>query len=582
MGLENYGEGLRAVLNLINNPAAARQIQALPEAVSGGVGQLLRTFEQAGKSGLLGDAAKQKLLYGGPAPKAGPIPTKAQEATQLNLPLRTQTGRPVTSSVPRPTLRNKETLQNLSRPRAVDAPRVPRFGEVPGQLRLDAAPVPEFSYSGPYVAPRPEWGPMALPVSVREADSETLGLLKTLQPGTVDSLARLADDLANEYGVPAGEALKNITGPKGTDYLAYLNTSRKLAAVPDTRPVTTAVGDSGLVPPATPAGSIPGGPGGALIPSPAGGVALRTARETAPEFIDAEFRIIRDLPEAAQRGAVPSATQNLSAIFSRSGLSPAQLAAIAGGAGAVGLAAGIPLLREKESDPSLRLTDEQLYPPGQVPSSISKFDSRDSGKADSSVLPGGRVSPPMGSTGRGRSVVGQTGSGQVVVAQDDQESNYRQARANALAGVPKTPGEFSKIADYYKAREAYATQPEVRAQLTREASMIPGAAPQTPTWAAANPTLAYEMIQRAKARPDLSQQTPQAQGMTVGAQMGDNSNNNFVGNVESAGSAVIDRSSGAADLEDATRPLVRPTLNRIPLGGRMIPLGGGYPTVPLG
>jgi hypothetical protein len=188
----------------------------------------------------------------------------------------------------------------------------------------------------------------------------------------------------------------------------------------------------------------------------------------------------------------------------------------------------------------------------------------------------------MAAAGGGRSVAGQTGSGQVVVPQDDRESNYRQARANALAATPKAPSEFAKIADYYKAREAYASQPEVRAQLAREASMLPGAAPQTPAWASANPTLAYEMIQRAKARPDLSQQTPQAQGMTMGAQMGDNSNNNFVGNVEAAGSAVIDRSSGAADLEDATRPLIRPTLNRIPLGGRMVPLGGGYPTVPFG
>jgi hypothetical protein len=461
-------------------------------------------------------------------------------------------------------------------------PRVPRFGEVPGQLPLNAAPIPEFSYSGPYVSPRPEWGPSALPLSVREADPETLGLLKSLEPGTVDSLARLADDLANEYGVSAGEALKNITGPGGTDYLAYLNTSRKLAAVPEARSGATVVGDSGVIPPATPAGAIPSGPGGALVPSPAGGVSMRTERLVGPETIDAEFRIIRDLPSGSQRGAVPSATQDLNAAAARAGLSRGQLAAIVGGAGAVGLAAGMPLFREREPDPSLRLTDEQLYPPGQVPSAITSVPSRGAERSDSPVLPGRSVSSPMGAAGRGRSVVGQTGSGQVVVAQDDQDSNYRQARANALAGIPKTPGEFSKIADYYKAREAYAAQPEVRAQLAREASMLPGAAPQTPTWAASNPTLAYEMIQRAKARPDLSQQTPQAQGMTMGAQMGDNSNNNFIGNVESAGSAVIDRSSGAADLEDATRPLIRPTLNRIPLGGRMIPLGGGYPTVPMG
>jgi hypothetical protein len=162
-----------------------------------------------------------------------------------------------------------------------------------------------------------------------------------------------------------------------------------------------------------------------------------------------------------------------------------------------------------------------------------------------------------------------------VVSQNDGESNYRQALQNALAASPKSPKEYGQISDYYKARAAYAAQPEVRADLARQAASLPGAAPQTPIWAAQNPALAYEMIQRAKARPDLSQQTPQAQGVTVGAQMGDNTPNNFAGNVESAGQAVVDRSSGAADLEDATRPILRPTLNRIPTG-RLIPLGGGY------
>lgn len=579
MGLENYGEGLRAVLNIINNPAALRQIQALPESVAGSVGQTLKAFENAAKSGLLGESAKQKIIYGGPPPKAPAIPTKQAEVLQPSLALKTRTGKAVTSSAPRPTARNRETLENLARTRVGDMPRVPRFGEVPGQLPLDAAPVPEFSYSGPYISPRPEWGPTALPLSVREADAETLGLLKTLQPGTVDSLSRLADDLAAEYGVPAGEALKNITGPRGTDYLAYLNTSRKLTAAPETRPVMAAAGDSGLVPPSTPGGAIPQGPGGALIPSPAGGVAVRSLRTEGPEIIDAEFRTIRDLPGV--RGAVPSATQDLSSVAAKAGLTPAQLAAIAGGAGAVGVAAGIPLFREEKPDPSLRLTDEQLYP--QASSSATRTPSAGAaGQARAGVLPSRSIPSAMAAAGGGRSVAGQTGSGQVVVPQDDRESNYRQARANALAATPKAPSEFAKIADYYKAREAYASQPEVRAQLAREASMLPGAAPQTPAWASANPTLAYEMIQRAKARPDLSQQTPQAQGMTVGAQMGDNSNNNFIGNVESAGSAVVDRSSGATDLEDATRPLVRPTLNRIPLGGRMVPLGGGYPAVPFG
>lgn len=564
--MAGYDEGLRVVLNVLQNPGLIRQLQNLPGAAAKELQDVFGQFRRSADAGLYGPEVQQKIRYGGPPAAAPPIPTKATESTQLPLPLKTASGRPVTSTVPRPTSRNLETIRAGMRPRAVDVPPVPRFGEVPGQMPLDAAPIPQFTYKGPHIAPRPEWGPEALPLSLRQADSETLGLLKTLEPGTADSIARLADDLAGEYGVPAGEALKNITGPRGTDYLAYLNTSRKLAVSPDTRPVVAAAGDSGIVPPAAPMGGVPSGPGGALIPSPAGGVGPRLVREVGPEVLDVEFRTLRELPGGSRGGAVPSATQDLATISARTGLTPAQLAAIAGGAGVVGLSAG--LLRDEEPDASQRLSDAEAFPQ-QRPSPAGRG-------ADLSAPAGDRRLASPGRAAASRSVVGQTGSGQVVVPQDDRESNYRQARANALAAVPKAPSEYAQIADYYKARQQYAAQPEVRAELARQAALIPGAAPQTPVWAAQNPALAYEMIQRSKARPDLSQQTPQAQGLTVGAQMGDNVTNNFVGNVESAGSSVVDRSSGAADLEDATRPLIRPTLNRAPTGGRLIPLGGGY------
>jgi hypothetical protein len=144
------------------------------------------------------------------------------------------------------------------------------------------------------------------------------------------------------------------------------------------------------------------------------------------------------------------------------------------------------------------------------------------------------------------------------------------------------PDPNRPIAEYYRAREQYARQPGVAAELAMQASQLPGVAPGTPSWAAANPTLAYEMLQRSKARPDLSQQTPQAQSVVVGSQLGDNNTNNMVGNAAYGASAAVDRSAGASDLEDSTRPLIRPRIDRIPLGGRMVPVGGGYPVAPLG
>jgi hypothetical protein len=90
------------------------------------------------------------------------------------------------------------------------------------------------------------------------------------------------------------------------------------------------------------------------------------------------------------------------------------------------------------------------------------------------------------------------------------------------------------------------------------------------------------MLQRAKARPDLSQQMPQLGTVEVGSQMGDNPANNAAGNAAYGAAAAVDRSAGASDLEDATRPLIRPKLNYVPLGGRFVPSAGSIPAVPFG
>ena len=564
--MADYAEGLRVLTNLVSNPQMLRQIQKLPGEISGQIQDVLRGFQAAGGSGALGPAIQKRLLFpNAPAPR--PIPTKAEKALQLPLPLRTREGVPVSSRTPRPTVRNRETIRAGARERVADMPRVRLPGEAPGQLHIESAPEPQFNYRGVHIAPEPEFGPGARPLSLREADADTMSLLRTLEPGTAATLARLADDISTEYNVSAGEALKNITGPRGTDYLAYLNTVQK--------------GPSGsMVPPgggrALPPGGGPamggGDRGGALVPSPAGG-AGRPSSGVVDDVIDLEYRLIRDLPAGQRGGALGRVTADLGKAVRESGLTPTQIKALLAGGGALGVGTLMGVMgRGDETESVVPLTDEQAYP-------------RQGTGTPSSHTPG-RVPP---------STIGQAGSGQVVITQDGGDSEYRQARANALQavrrgggaapGAPRapiaapSPDPNAPIAKYYQQRQDYVSQPEVLNQIIRDVSALPGVAPQTPVWAAKNPTLAYEMLQRAKARPDLSQQMPQPTTVVIGSQMGTDSVKNAAGNSAYA-AAAADKSAGASDIEDATRPLLLPKANYVPLGGRFIPSGGSIPAVP--
>ncbi len=564
--MADYAEGLRVLTNLVSNPQMLRQIQKLPGEISGQIQDVLRGFQAAGGSGALGPAIQKRLLFpNAPAPR--PIPTKAEKALQLPLPLRTREGVPVSSRTPRPTVRNRETIRAGARERVADMPRVRLPGEAPGQLHIESAPEPQFNYRGVHIAPEPEFGPGARPLSLREADADTMSLLRTLEPGTAATLARLADDISTEYNVSAGEALKNITGPRGTDYLAYLNTVQK--------------GPSGsMVPPgggrALPPGGGPamggGDRGGALVPSPAGG-AGRPSSGVVDDVIDLEYRLIRDLPAGQRGGALGRVTADLGKAVRESGLTPTQIKALLAGGGALGVGTLMGVMgRGDETESVVPLTDEQANP-------------RQGTGTPSSRTPG-RMPP---------STTGQAGSGQVVITQDGGDSEYRQARANALQavrrgggaapGAPRapiaapSPDPNAPIAKYYQQRQDYVSQPEVLNQIIRDVSALPGVAPQTPVWAAKNPTLAYEMLQRAKARPDLSQQMPQPTTVVIGSQMGTDSVKNAAGNSAYA-AAAADKSAGASDIEDATRPLLLPKANYVPLGGRFIPSGGSIPAVP--
>jgi hypothetical protein len=272
---------------------------------------------------------------------------------------------------------------------------------------------------------------------------------------------------------------------------------------------------------------------------------------------------------------VGSATTDLGRAVRELGLTPTQIKALIAGGLSTGFGASIGMFGGGEKSPSdQRLTDAQLYPPQ---------------RSDS-----GRPETPAAAS-RKPSTAGQTGSGQVVIMQNDGESAYRQAAANAAAatrsataaapGVPMAAPMADPnrpAADYYRARQQYVSQPGMAQDLIRQVSGLPGAAPQTPIWAAQNPTLAYELLQRAKARPDLSQQMPQLDTLAVSTQFGNNNTNNAAAYAAYGAAAKVDSSAGASDLENAAYPLVLPKVDRIPLGGRFIPRTGAVPATPFG
>ena len=530
MGLRNLDEGLRAL-----------------QGMGADVQDVLKVFGRGlVESGILKPAAK---------------PAAATRAVQPTLGLRERRG--ATSATgqniggryygeAQNTPRNTETIRigesaprlNLGRESAAPLARRP----VPGQMSIFSAPEPRFRTT-------PAQGPES-----REALA-----LYDRDPGTFKTLEELAQRATSYYGKPV--SVDDLMRPDATRFLRELESGG--GAVPP-RGTITAAGQQ---------------PGGALVPSPGGAVSPQLIR-TPSNVIDADYSLIRDLPAGKTGSAVGTATTDLGRMVRGLGLNPAQIAALVAGGTAVGGAALTGLMSGDRDQPSVRpLTDAEAYPrqDGTVASGERAATPRMAGSstgAGPSVRPAGVPTP--------RSTTGQTGSGQVVLTQDDRESGYRQELANALAGAQRGGGPMPvadpnrPIADYYRAREQYVRQPGMAAELALQASQLPGAAPSTPAWAAANPTLAYEMLQRSKARPDLSQQTPQAQSVVVGSQLGDNNANNMVGNAAYGASAAVDRSAGASDLEDSTRPLIRPRIDRIPLGGRMVPAGGGYPATPFG
>jgi hypothetical protein len=138
------------------------------------------------------------------------------------------------------------------------------------------------------------------------------------------------------------------------------------------------------------------------------------------------------------------------------------------------------------------------------------------------------------------------------------------------------------LRDYYSGREAYARFPahatEIVSELSKRNILD---TPELQQWAQQNPTLAYELLRKATGSTVLpSQQTPQPVTTKIGSQLGDDSIRNAAGYGASSAASAVDGSAGADDLTDATRPLLKPELKRVPLGGFYVDPRGPIPTVP--
>lgn len=167
---------------------------------------------------------------------------------------------------------------------------------------------------------------------------------------------------------------------------------------------------------------------------------------------------------------------------------------------------------------------------------------------------------------------------------DGQTVITTRGRNEALTAAKQQYAKPQKaLRDYYSGREAYAQFPANKAEIVSELTKRNVLdTPELQTWARSNPTLAYELLRKATGSNVLpSQQMPQVTTREVGSQLGDDPAKNAAGFGAYSAASEVDGSAGADDIKDATRPLIRPKLNYVPLGGRFVPSGGSIPAVPL-
>ena len=405
--------------------------------------------------------------------------------------------------------------------------QVPRTTAVQGPARMSGAPAPEPQFN------------------VQRMSDELMSL-RQADPGTFRAIAELSAPLAQKTGASILEVVEAVTGPNGNKVINFIEAGNDL-------PTSVRLAQGGPMVPTRGSAMTRAGDPGALVRSPGGSVVNQAVegvnvRVLDPEMLSAAVPGVQKADFGLLRNVDPSILAGLG--LTAGGLGVAGISRMAGGG-------GTPSMPETQTSPSLD-TPVTAQPPGVPPIDPTVAPPTVPG----AVPPGGsNIDPTLPAP---------------VVTNGDRESERREQlgqadpRAAAVERLmePMSPERYKSIADYYRDREAYSSQPEVKREIIKYAGGT-GSSPEISAdleiWAQNFPGLAYEMQRRALANPAANQQSPEAVSTptVVGTQMGsDNTMANPIGAAEAVGSQAVNPTAGGADLQDATRMIPGQKLQR--------------------
>jgi len=416
-------------------------------------------------------------------------------------------------------------LQEASRQARLS--QVPRTTMMEGPARMSGVSAPEPQFS------------------IQRMSDELMSLRKA-DPGTFRAIAELSAPLAQKTGASILEVVEAVTGPNGNKVINFIEAGNDL-------PTSVRLAQGGPMVPTRGSSMTRAGDPGALVSSPGGSVVNQAVegvnvRVLDPEMLSAAVPGVQKADFGLLRNVDPSILAGLG--LTAGGLGVAGISRMAGGG-------GTPSMPETQTSPSLE-TPVTAQPPGVPPINPTVAPPTVPG----AVPPGGsNIDPTLPAP---------------VVTNGDRESERREQlgqadpRAAAVERLmePMSPERYKSIADYYRDREAYSSQPEVKREIIKYAggtSSSPEISADLEIWAQNFPGLAYEMQRRALANPAANQQSPEAVSTptVVGTQMGsDNTGANPEGAAEAAGAQAVNPTAGGADLQDATRMIQGQKLQR--------------------
>jgi hypothetical protein len=431
-------------------------------------------------------------------------------------------------------------LQEASRQARLS--QVPRTTAVRGPALMSGAPAPEPQFS-------------------IQRMSDELMSLRQADPGTFRAIAELSAPLAQKTGASILEVVEAVTGPNGNKVINFIEAGNDL-------PTSVRLAQGGPMVPTRGSAMTRAGDPGALVRSPGGSVVNQAVEDVNVRVLDPEML----------SAAVPGVQKADFGLLRN--VDPAILAGLGLTAGGVGVAGLSRMAGGGDRTPSMpqginEAVDQMAGQPQMQPSPPLKNPVTAQPPGVPPIDP--TVPPPTvpGAVPPGGSNIDPTLPAPVVI-NGDRESERREQLAQAdprAAAVerlmePMSPERYKSIADYYRDRAAYSSQPEVKRELIKYAGGT-GSSPEISAdleiWAQNFPGLAYEMQRRALKNSAADQQSPEtfSTPTVVGTQMGsDNKGANPEGAAEAAGAQAVNPTAGGADLQDATQMIQGQKLQR--------------------